>query len=389
MSEVEFVGGHAVEQTEETHSDVPENENREAAKKAVREALAAESKAKKKESKEDSEETESRPAKKPVKEVGPAETDDQEDPSEEDVEEPKPKKKDEHPDKDEDEESLRKVLKNRQKIAKEKAKAAEESQRQYAQLAQKEAQLRQLETQLQEQARNFQRLRDNPVEAVRQAGWDPEAFILDLAQSGTPEGQQAAQLRQMNQQIQEQKAFNERLIEQQRQFAQQQREQAEVNHRNSIEGRFLKAAFGDEKKTPHITSFYKGREAALIFEGDVIAANYRQLTGKECEPEDIAEYLEEQLASSATAWYEAKQKQAEALRKQKEAEEEQEDVEVVEEVRPASGVKRKANKTLSNSDSSERRSIKKNLADLDDEELKEVAKQNVRLAISKARAPRE
>lgn len=388
MSDVEFVNGHAAYQNEAFDAGESGNENREAAKKAVEAAIKAEGKKEKAPAKE-AEATEPKKAQakvsspkprvdKSVDDVEASDTDGET----EDEPDSKPKKSS-HAEDDDDAEGLRKVLKNRARIAKEKASAAQENQRQQADFNRRKAELDHYAQQLQEQAKHFERLRTNPVEAVRQAGYDPEEFILNLAESGTPEGRQKAQLAAMQAQIDQSKQWQEAQLHAQRQHYERAQYQQAVDYRGSIEKQFLGAAM-DEAKAPHTVSFYKGREAALISEGDIIAAQYRELTGKEASVSDIAEYIEEQLAERAKAWYDSHRKaQEQAL--------EQEDPEgsAVVEVQ-SSGAKRKVTKTLSPETSgSERRALTKDLKNLDDEELKEVAKQNVRLALSKHRAPKE
>lgn len=396
MSDVEFQGGRAIEQTEALGDAVDANENREAAKKAVRDAIAKASKPPSKvggklpdDSSNAHDDDDSKPAgkahsgtkprvEKPVKRVEPESSTEETDEEADESDEHEASK----PDSDEDAQAVKRVLKNRAKIAKEKAAAAEEQRQWQTRLAQERAEIEHARRQIQEQAAYLQRLKSNPVEAVQQAGWDPEQFILDLAQSGTPEGKQAAQLRQMQEQLQQQKAWQENLVrQQQEQFRRAQEHQA-LQFRDSIEKQYLGRAM-DAKLSPHTAAFYKGREAELISAGDIIAAQYRELTGKEAEVSDIAEYIEEQLAERAKGWYEQ-------LRKEEAAKQELADQEEPEEApEPPQGAKRRnASKTLTPGSGGERRALQKDLSGLDDEELKEVAKQNVRLAISKYKAPK-
>lgn len=396
MSDVEFQGGRALEQTESMADGADANENRDAARKAVKAAIDAETKKSKprSESADDPSPKGSSPTgvhgsvkKVKVKDSGPKESSADEDDETAEGEgghdghdESSKKSKADSDADDEDASAVKKVLKNRAKIAKEKAVAAEEQRKWQGEFQRQKAELDHQRSQLQQQYQYFEHLKKNPVEAVQQAGWDPESFILDIAESGTPEGKQKAQLRAMQAQIDQHKSWQENLVKAQQQAFHQAQQRQAIQFRDTVEQQFLGACMNEEK-APLTASFYKGREAALISEGDIIAAQYRELTGKEASVSDIAEYIEEQLAERANAWYEHKRK-AQASQQ----DEEDESVAVVE---PPAGAKRKSSKTLTpDHGSGERRALTKDLTGLDDEELKEIAKQNVRLAISKYKAPK-
>lgn len=407
--------GHVREQTVRNNptvdgEEIGENENKEAAREAVRKAIkeaSAKEKAKKGSKTED--EDDEKPVKKePSKSVKKPSAghkspppdnaeDDEVSTDEEGVdddpgadEDPDEVKKGGHkksPEVDEEDdtdgENLRKVLKNRAKIAKEKAKAAEENQRIQQEFGRQKAALEQQAWEIEQGRKQLQRLKENPVEAVRAAGWDPEAFIMDLAQSGTPEGQAQAKLRAMEQQIAQQNSQWEALQRQQEQnIARAQYEQA-VNYRQSMETQFL-AVTTDAKQSPYTAAFYKGREAALLAEGDIIAKQYNELTGKIAYPQQIAEYMEEVLAERAEAWY----KETVKSRTSQEDDEEEDDTVEEEAETQASGVKGKrpkVSRTIESSPRDKRSLTSKNLADLDEDELREQARANVRLAISKAK----
>ncbi len=138
------------------------------------------------------------------------------------------------------------------------------------------------------------------------------------------------------------------------------------NFRQHVEREFLKTAF--ESKTPdgtdlhpHLSSFYKGHEVGLLAEADVVAEQYRSVTGKEASFQEITEYLEERAAK----WYKSMS-----------------GAQVVPTVtgKPTQGSVT-GKKSLSPAGSSERRSLGNALKDLDGDERLEAAKEAVRSAI--------
>lgn len=287
-SEVTFVDGHASEQEDiglSTGEDARDAE-REAAKAAVAKAWKSEGKS----------EPEVRMKEKvSEQEEVPADAEDGEEPA---------KAVKEEPVEDEDAITLRKALNNREKLAKAKAAQAEQSRQAQEQLQRQWYQIKQREAELERQAQQFEQFKKDPVKAFHALYGQgrEEEFILGLAQQNTPEGRQAALLRQMQEQIEEQKAWQQNVLRQQQEAMERQRQAQEVQYRQSIEERFMKHAF-DESKHPHLATMYAGMERAAIAHGDLVAIQFRELTGKEAEPEDIAEYLEEELAKKAAALY--------------------------------------------------------------------------------------
>lgn len=381
MSEVEFVGGHATEQTTEADPGVYENENKEAAKEAVRKALAKEAKKPKAESDETVTAEEKSEKQEPAAKTKPKKEPSEEAESEE-KEAPKPKQKakvDEESDEDPDALKLKNVLSKKEATAQAKKKEAEERSKWQQDLEARERQFQEREAALQRELQKLQRLKENPVEAVREAGWDPEEFITNLAMDGTPEGKAEARIRQMQAQIAEQNRWREDQLRQQEAYLRHQQEQQARSYRQNIEGQFLQTAL----KQPLTAQFYKGREAALIAEGDMIAMQYRKLTGgREASVPEIAEYIEQVLAERAEAWYQSKNK------KQTEETEEEDSQQVREPEPKPEGVK-KAGKTLNPDNSGERRALSKRLDDMDEDERKEVAKQEVRKALNRYKKPTE
>jgi hypothetical protein len=216
---------------------------------------------------------------------------------------------------------------------------------------------------LQQEREAWTNLRKDPGRAIREAGYDPEQFILDLAREGTPEGQQERQRRELEAQIKEMQDWKRQMAEnQERQLYEAQLAQIR-QHRSHAEKTFTDLGMNEEKY-PHVAAFYKGREKALISEGDMTAEEFRTLTGgREASLEDILDYIEDQLAERTKSWY-AKSKP-------------------VQKVEPKAVPSGSKGKSLSPDFSGERRALNsKELKDLDGEERHEAAKQAVKVALA-------
>ncbi len=381
MSNVEFVGGHATEQTTEMDPGSYENENKEAAKEAVKKALAkVEKKAKEPDEKEPAEEKSEK--QEPAAKAKPKKEPEEEDESEEEKPAPKPKKTE---DSDPDALKLKDVLSRKESTAQAKKKDSEERAKWQQEKEAWDRQIQEERYALQREYQKLQKLKENPVEAVRENGWDPEEFITSLAMEGTPEGKQQAMLRKMQQQIAEQQSWREEQLKQQEAYLRHQQETQARQHRHGVEGQFLNLAM----KNPLTAQFYKGREAALIAEGDMVAMQYRKLTGgKEASLPEIAEYLEQTLDERAKAWYDSVSKSKRASEEEADDEEDSHQEKEPQQKKQPEGVK-KAGKTLNPDATGERRALSKRLDDLDEDERREVAKQEVRKALSKHRKPSE
>lgn len=264
---------------------------------------------------------------------------------------------------------VKQALRQRERIARQKAAAAEEMGRFRAQMQQEMQQLQQAKRYMEQEYAKLQRLKSDPVEAVRAAGWDPEEFILSLAKHGTPEHQADMKRRQEQDRLAQLEEWREQQVKQAQEQQRAWQEQQIVQHRQGVEQQFLSLAFSE--KAPNLADLYKGREATLIAEGDYVAQQYRQLTGKEASLEDIVEYLEEQVSERLNGWYTKKsgagaQQQAPQAGPQK----------------TPSGGQATGGRTIRGSDSGERRALGKNVEDLDDDERREAARAAVRAALS-------
>jgi hypothetical protein len=352
-TEVTFVGGHAESQTETAETQLPVDD-REAAiaavKKAVKEAAVEEGKSAVKEAEDADAKDQYKP--KGAKVDAPAKDPKTgkflpkdaktEPPAEEPV--------------DPDTANVKQVLKQREKLAQQKQKAQQEYQQHQMRMQQEYAEIQRMRAETENQRKQLEELRKNPVKAIRDMGWDPEDLIVSLANEGTAEGKMAALIRQQQHQLEEINNWKRQQAEQAEQTKAQQQQQQMSQYRNYIENKFI-GHVGNEETFPHINAFYKGREASLIAEGDMVAAQYRELTGKEASLEDIAEYIEETLAERSNAWYE-RNKSSKVNAPSVAG-------------KPARG---SSGKTLTNTAASSRHSAGKDLRDLDGEDRLEAAK---------------
>lgn len=380
---VTYVGGQAVEQ--DGGSDGPEEGSQhadelEAAKAAVRKALAKEAgedgakKAKESEAKRqkaihaksDREEAEDEVSE-PKSEREPAK--------------PEPKKaeakEDEAKEIDPTKASVKEVLKNRERLAHAKQAQAQELQQQQQYLAQMQAQIQAERRAIEQEKQRLAVLKKDPLKAIAEAGWDPDDLILSLAQEGTPEGKMARMVREQQLQLQQMQQWREEQAKQAQEYARQAEQHQLVQMRQSVEQSFIKGAL-DESRFPHLADFYKGREHALIAEGDLVAGQFRDVTGREASLEEIADYIEEQLAERANLWYQKKYgSKADPNESRQVAAPETTG-------KPArGGVKGKA---LTGATVSERRALGKDLSDLDGDERLLAAREAVKVAMAASRS---
>lgn len=370
-SEVTFVGGKAVEQKEASGlpstGDAQHDSEREAAVKAVREAIGKAAK----------EAKESTPRAQKASGFRPeGATADDDEPAPKAPAKAKPAEEDEELDLDKA--SVKQLFKQREKLASAKREQVTQYQREMAQLQQErqafQAEMQRLQhekAQFQRQAQRLAKLKDDPAAAVMEAGWEPEEFIINLAKEGTEEGKQARLQRQMQQELAEMRQWKQQQAQQAEQARQYYEHQQQVQYRQSVEKEFTAYAL-DEKVRPHTANFYKGRERALLAEGDYVAADYRELTGKEASLDQIADYIEEQLAERYQTWYDTSRKLGLTKAEAHEVAASETGGE------PSTG---KRGKTLSGSMTSERRSLGSALKDLDGDERLEAAREAVRQAI--------
>jgi hypothetical protein len=350
-SEVTFVNGHAESQTTEGESAIP-TDDRAAAIAAVKAAIKNEGESAAKEAKEAVEQDPLRP--RDNVERGADGKFVAKDEKKEPVTAP-PVEEDEH--------ALKRVLRERKQIAERKAVQEQEFNQRAQQLRQYEAQIAAREQKLAQDARRMEALRKDPARAIKENGWDPEDFILTLAREGTPEGQAMRQQRALQEQLQELAAWKKSQEDQRAQQEERYKLQRERTYRQQVEQKFVSVALNEEKH-PLLTEMYGEHQQALLAEADLVAEQYRHLTGKEASFEDVAEYLEER----AGEWYNRVSK-----KRGQQA--------------PSSGTKGKPTQgnatgtTLSPEGSSERRTQGTILKDLDGDERLAAAREAVGIAM--------
>ncbi len=375
---VTFVGGKAIEQTETLGSQLSDDEHA-AAKEAVRKAI---SEAATKAGEDSAESARSDRAKDPYKPPGTTKEVLERGPDgkflpKEGADKKAPESESDDEALDLDKASVKQILKAREKVANLKRDAKDELSKERQAFQAEVSQFRQFAEQV--KAENVRIARDresinalkkDPGRAIREIGYDPEQFILDLAQEGTPEGMQKRQFAELQAQIAEMKAWKqEQLNERQRQAHEAQMAHATAFRTQAVND-FLKLGLDDEKY-PHVATFYKGRQKHLIAAGDLTAEEYRNLSGKEGSYEQILDYLEDELADSANAWY---SKRSSGGQKG------------VPGSQPKPQPKSSKGKSLSPDASGERRAlVQKDLNDLDGDERHEAARQAVRVALAASR----
>ena len=367
-SEVTFVGGKAIEQHEAADSNV-EPDVKEDAMKAVREAIEAAGKESADNAERASKQDPFKPpgAKKSVErgedgKFKPADG------------KPAPEKKEETEEEtiDPDKASLKDLLRKREKIAKKESEFQKQIAAERQKVQEESRQTRELLQQYQHERRLFeqekaklQRIRSNPAELLRDQGMDPEQFIIDLAEEGTPQGQMRKQQQELQAQLKEIREWKDAQAKQ----AEDQKQSHQIEqikaYRGHVEQQFLTKAL-DPEKSPLTSIFFGKHKGALIAFGDNVAAEFRELSnGREAEIEHLAEFIEEELAEGVKSWYEKNH----GSQKVKET--------------PAKTPPHKVKgSTLTADMSGERRALSKTLKDLDGDERLEAAKRAVGVALA-------
>ncbi len=373
-SDVTFVGGRAVEQNTdgETHEGTDHGDELAAAKAAVKAALADEGKKAAKEVKDHL-------AKDPIQkaardsdgkfksDLSPADKE-LEEAKEKLAEELEPKAK-AKPKDDDDAVALKKALSDRKEAAKFKAEAAAEVEKVRNEARQLYQQLQRERQEMAVERQRMELLRKDPIRAIKENGWDPEEFILDIANDGTPEGQAKRRERELYERLERAESWQKQQEEAKISMTAQIKEQEKAQFRRSVEQQFLNAAAERKQdgthKNNHLVSMYKEDPAALIVQADLVAERYRNATGQEASFGEIAEYLEER----AVKWYKSMSSGSAP-----------QDGVPVTQGRPAQG-SATGKRSLSPNGSSERRSLGATIKDLDGDERRAAAMDAVRAAL--------
>lgn len=198
---------------------------------------------------------------------------------------------------EEEKAAIAKTLRERGRVFKEREAAKAEAEAIKAEAYQLKAQSEQMYRQVQEQAQWLAALKKNPVQALRQAGLDPEDFIMSIAQDGTPEGQWEREKRELREKANAFDQWKQEQEEQRQAWQQQQLQEQQRSHRAQMVGQFIEGS----KASTHIKAamdagLYSDR--TLIAEGDRVAREYFSITGHHAEVKDIVEYLDEQIGKA-------------------------------------------------------------------------------------------
>lgn len=268
--------------------------------------------------------------------------------------------------------SLKQLLKNREKVAAQKKETHSQFEQERQRIAEETRrvqetwqQIQQMQQEVQRERQKLELLRKNPAMAIREIGLEPEQFIMDLAQDGTPEGVAKRQQAELQRQIEELRNWKEQQAQAYQRAQEEAQWQQAVQYREHIKNQFLSDALNEETR-PHTATFYKGREHALMAYADFIANEYRNMSGgREASLQEVADFIEDDLAERANRWYESKSGSKQTTR--------------TTEAKPGKGSK---GKSLNPEVASERRSLgRKTLKDLDDEERLAAAREAASLAI--------
>ena len=269
---------------------------------------------------------------------------------------------------DDDTSALRKVLDERKSIAKYKREANEQLEKDRSDVRRVHAQVQAQQRENEAERARFASYRKDPLRLARESGYaNPEDYILEMAQEGTPEGQAKRANRDLLERLDRAEQWQKQELAQREQNARRQQEDQSRSHREQVERSFLEEA----SKHEALVSMYKGHEVGLIAEADVIAEQYRRATGQEATFAELAEYIAERTEK----WYKNRssknQASPEATAAQSAASSSG---------RPTQG-SATGKKSLSPAGSAERRSLGNSFADLDGDERLAAAKTAVRAAI--------
>jgi hypothetical protein len=149
---------------------------------------------------------------------------------------------------------------------------------------------------LKAQADALAELKKDPAKALKALGLDPEEFIYGLATEGTPEAAKMREEKRRQAELDELKNWKTEQEKQREEYIRSLETAKVRQHRESVISEFKSLV--SEEAAPHARALYT--EDQLVSEGDRVAREYRDLTGKEASLKEIAEYLEEQAAKRYT-----------------------------------------------------------------------------------------
>lgn len=225
----------------------------------------------------------------------------------------------------------------------------------------------QVQRQASEIARFGKMLRENPAEAIRLAGLDPEDFILNVAKGGTQESKLERQLREQAEELAEFKRWKQELADREEQSKKSQQQQYFDYVKKQVEAEFT-------SKLPKFSSVSKAvdiglaNHKSLIARGDEIADQYREATGHEASIDDILEYIDGEYKAAIGKLSGGAQVKPPIVAQPAKAQP----------AKPKVG-------SISADDASERRTLQRDYTDADSEERRTAALAAVRAVLSKAK----
>ncbi len=210
-------------------------------------------------------------------------------------------------------------------------------------------------------------LKSDPVRAIREAGWDPEELVMALAKETTSEGALARKIRLQQEAIDAQQAKIKTWDEQIEAQGKAQAQQAEKARADATEKGFLAVALNAEK-FPALARLKGRRERVLLDEAHEVAREYHRRTGEWASHDDLAEYLQSEWQSLMSP-QESSQKLASASGKQAS--------------QPKAGT---SSRSITTSQASERRSVSVDPDEMDEDERRAAAREAVRKAVRESTA---
>jgi len=366
--EVTFLNGQAIEQTTEgeTHEGTDRGGELADAKAAVKKALESSAKEEGKKAAKEAKEARALDPLAPRDEDGKFRSN--ADPVEDEKTAAVKKLKDEA---EEDKAALQKALSARREAAQYKKQASQELEKERAEVRRIYQDTQRQKQEIEQEKARIASYRKDPLRLAREAGYtNPEDYILELAQEGTPEGQAKRANRELLERLDRAEQWQKQELAQRETWAREAQERQQAQHRRSVEESFLKAASSHDV----LVEMYKGSEIELIGQADIIAEQYRAKTGEEATFEEIAEYI----AERTRRWYKnrsSKERAAAGSPSPGQA------PRSVSEGSPTQG-SATGKKRPMNAGGSERRTLGNSFADLDGEERLEMAKTAVKAAIA-------
>lgn len=207
----------------------------------------------------------------------------------------KPKKAEEKADKPPTKSIMEKL---RARTAEHKAREAarQELEAERQKFLKEQSEIERHKSELKKQSEFLEQLRKNPAAAVRAIGMEPEKFIMDLANDGTPESQAEKRFAELAQQQQELRSLIEQAQKAEQEAIQKSQQAAVQAHVRQAEQKFVELT---QKSFPTLHTRFSDHPDLLVKWGNDVAEYIHAATGKERVPhEDVAEFLQELFGGS-------------------------------------------------------------------------------------------